>query len=89
MSNNGNVSTEALEDVAAALERYISEMNNHVQKMKDASRDCSDNMGSDKYSAMAIEDLDNCVRQLEESMEDAEGIRRAIIETIEEIEREI
>lgn len=89
MPSNGNVSTEALEDVAAALERYTSEMNNHVQKMKDAARDCSDNMGSDRYSAMAIEDLENCVKQLEESMYDAEGIRRAIIETIEEIERKI
>ena len=40
----GNTETNALGTVAAALERYISDMNMNMQKMKDASRDCSDNM---------------------------------------------
>lgn len=84
----GNTSTEALGTVAAALERYVSDMNLNIQKMKDAARDCSDNMGSDKYSANAIADLEECIRKLVQAMEDAEEIRRRIIDTKNIIEED-
>lgn len=83
-----NTSTEALGTVAAALERYISDMNVNIQKMKDAARDCSDNMGSDKYSANAIADLEECIKKLSQAMEDAEETRRRIIETKNIIEED-
>lgn len=83
-----NTSTEALGTVAAALERYISDMNVNIQKMKDAARDCSDNMGSDKYSANAIADLEECIKKLSQAMEDAEETRRRIIETKNTIEED-
>lgn len=85
---NGNTSTEALGTVAAALERYISDMNVNIEKMKDAARDCSDNMGSDKYSANAIADLEECIKKLTQAMEDAEETRRRIIMTKNEIEED-
>ncbi len=84
----GNTETNALGTVAAALERYISDMNMNMQKMKDAARDCSDNMGSDKYSANAIADLEECIKKLGQAMEDAEEIRRRIIETKNTIEED-
>lgn len=83
-----NTSTEALGTVAAALERYISDMNVNIQKMKDAARDCSDNMGSDRYSANAIADLEECIKKLSQAMEDAEETRRRIIETKNTIEED-
>lgn len=83
-----NTSTEALGTVAAALERYISDMNVNIQKMKDAARDCSDNMGSDKYSANAIADLEECIKKLSQAMGDAEETRRRIIETKNTIEED-
>lgn len=84
----GNTSTESLGTVAAALERYISDMNVNIQKMQDAARDCSDNMGSDKYSANAIADLEECIKKLSQAMEDAEETRRRIIETKNTIEED-
>lgn len=83
-----NTETEALGTVAAALERYISDMNVNIQKMTDAARDCSDNMGSDKYSANAIADLEECIKKLVQAMEEAEEIRRRIIETKNIIEED-
>lgn len=83
-----NTSTEALGTVAAALEWYISDMNVNIQKMKDAARDCSDNMGSDRYSANAIADLEECIKKLSQAMEDAEETRRRIIETKNTIEED-
>ena len=63
-------------------------MNVNIQKMKDAARDCSDNMGSDKYSANAIADLEECIKKLSQAMEDAEETRRRIIETKNTIEED-
>lgn len=84
----GNTETNALGRVAAALERYISDMNENIQKMRDAARDCSDNMGSDKYSANAIADLEECIKKLERAMNDAEEIRRRLIDTKNTIEED-
>ena len=44
-----NVDTEALGKAASALGTYIANVQNSIQKMKDAATDCSDNMGSDVY----------------------------------------
>lgn len=83
-----NVDTEALREVVAALEVYITDMNGYIAQMKDAAQDCSDNMGSDRYSAKAIDNLDECVVKLEQAMEDAEELRQAIYNTIIRIEEE-
>ncbi len=83
-----NVDTEALREVVAALTEYTTDMNGYIAQMRDAAQDCSDNMGSDRYCAKAIENLDDCIDNLKGAMEYAEEIRRAIIELIIRIEEE-
>ncbi len=83
-----NVDTDALRDVVAALDVYTTDMNGYIAQMKDAAQDCSDNMGSDRYCAKAIDNLDDCIIKLEKAMEYAEEIRAAIQDTIILIEEE-
>ena len=80
------VDTEALGQAAAALGTYIEEVNNNIQKMKDAAIDCSDNMGSDVYSKNAIIKLEDCAKELSATIREAEELRKRILEKKREIE---
>lgn len=80
------VDTEALGQAAAALGTYITEVNNNIQKMKDAAQDCSDNMGSDVYSKKAIENLQICANELSKTITSAENLRRKILIKKKQIE---
>ena len=80
------VSTEALEQAAAALGKYIEEVNGNIQKMKSAAQDCSDNMASDVYSRAAIEKLEVCIAELSKTVMEADSIRQKILTKKSEIE---
>ena len=80
------VTTEALEQAAAALGTYIEEVSSNIQKMKSAAQDCSDNMASDVYSRSAIEKLEACIAGLSKTVMEAGSIRQKILKKKSEIE---
>ena len=81
-----NVKLESLGLAAAALDTYISEVKNNIQKMKDAAIDCSDNMGSDKYSQKPISKMQDCAKSLSVTIENAADLKKQILAKIREIE---
>ena len=80
------VDTESLGQAAAALGTYIADVKSNIQKMKDAAQDCSDNMGSDVYSANAITKLQACVKELSKTIAGAEDLRKKILAKKKQIE---
>ena len=84
--SNVTVDTEALSSAARALQIYIEEVQNNIQKMRDAAVDCSDNMGSDIYSQKAISKLGECIKSLSVTINEAESLRTAILKRIQVIE---
>jgi predicted RNase H-like nuclease (RuvC/YqgF family) len=81
-----NVDTEALGKAASALGTYIANVQNSIQKMKDAATDCSDNMGSDVYSQRAIEKLQDCSKALNKTITEAESLRKTILKKKQQIQ---
>ena len=80
------VDTEALGQAAAALATYIADVENNIQKMKDAAQDCIDNMGSDVYSKKASDNLQTCAEELTKTISKAEELHRQILAKKKEIE---
>lgn len=80
------VSTEALEQAAAALGKYIEEVSGNIQKMKSAAKDCSDNMASDVYSMAAVQRLEGCLAELSRTIIEAQNLRVKIQSKKTEIE---
>ena len=80
------VDIEALDQAAFALSAYIGEVSQSVQKMRDAARDCSDNMGNDVYSQKAIMNLGDCANELSKAMTEAEDLRKKILAKKQQIE---
>lgn len=78
--------SESLEQAAAALSTYICEVQDNIQKMQDAAIDCSDNMGSDVYSQVAIQKLQDCIKELNKTLEQAEELRVKILNQKRKIE---
>lgn len=85
MANN-TVNTESLEQAANALGVYIGEVQDNIQKMRDAATDCSDNMGSDVYSQKAIAKLGDCIKDLSATIQEAQSLRSKILKKKQEIE---
>lgn len=83
---NKTVDTEALSQAANALSTYIEEVQNNIQKMKDAATDCSDNMGSDAYSKKAIAKLETCVKDLTKTLYEASELKKKILDKKKQIE---
>lgn len=73
------VDTDALDQAATALGTYISEVLESIHKMRDAAVDCSDNMGSDLYSQKAIEKLGICIKDLSQTIQEAQDLRKKIL----------
>lgn len=81
-----NVSTEALDTVIKALDKYIEEINATRKKMKDAAIDCHDNMGKDVLSKKAIGKMDQCVAALNTTVTKASELRNRIVKKKKQIE---
>lgn len=80
------VDTEALQEAANALSKYISSINEDIAKMRDAAIDCCDNMDNDAYSQKAIYQLAECTQKLQKAIGEAESLRKAILRKKQEIE---
>lgn len=85
MASN-TVDTESLGQAANALGVYIGEVQDNIQKMRDAATDCSDNMGSDVYSQKAIAKLGNCIKALSTTIQEAQSLRATILKKRQQIE---
>lgn len=86
MGEHHNVDSDSLGMAAKALETYISEVQNNIQKMKDAAVDCSDNMGGDVYSKKAIEKMEDCAKALTKTIQEAEELLERILDRKTKIE---
>ena len=71
-------STEALQQAADAVGKYIKDVEQSIQGMRKAATDCRDNLGGDALSSKAIDRLDGCIKQLSAALEKAEKLRRDI-----------
>lgn len=85
MASN-TVDTESLGQAANALGVYIGEVQDNIQKMRDAATDCSDNMGSDVYSQKAIAKLGSCIKALSTTIQEAQSLRATILKKKQQIE---
>lgn len=85
MASN-TVDTESLGQAANALGVYIGEVQDNIQKMRDAATDCSDNMGSDVYSQKAIAKLGDCIKALSATIQEAQSLRTTIQKKKQQIE---
>lgn len=85
MASN-TVDTESLGQAANALGVYIGEVQDDIQKMRDAATDCSDNMGSDVYSQKAIAKLGDCIKTLSATIQEAQSLRTTILKKKQQIE---
>lgn len=81
-----NVDTDALQQAAKALGTYIADVSNNVKKMKDAATDCKDNMGSDVVSQKAIYQLEECIRDLTQTLKEAQELQKKILSAKKKIE---
>lgn len=81
-----NVDTEALGQAAKALGTYIADVQNNVKKMQDAAVDCKDNMGSDVVSSKAITKLEDCAKQLSNTLKEAQDLQKKILSKKKQIE---
>lgn len=86
MASGSTVDTESLGQAANALGVYIGEVQDNIQKMKDAATDCSDNMGSDVYSQKAIAKLGDCIKSLNATIQEAQALQQTILKKKQQIE---
>ena len=54
--------------------------------MQDAATDCSDNMGNDVYSRNAINKLQDCVKEVSQTIAQANGLMQKILAKKRQIE---
>ena len=73
------VETQSLKLAAEGLEKYILEVQESIKQMKNAAIDCSDNLDHDVYTTRAINDLEECVVELNKGLEEAKNLREKII----------
>lgn len=81
-----NVDTDALQQAAKALGTYIADVSNNIRKMQDAAVDCKDNMGSDVVSEKAIVKLEDCAKELSQTLKQAEDLQKKILVKKKQIE---
>lgn len=81
-----NVDTAALQQAANALGTYIADVSNNIKKMQDAAVDCSDNMGGDVVSQKAIVKLENCIKEISDTLKQAQELQKKILSTKKRIE---
>lgn len=78
--------TNDLQSAAQALQIYIQDVQANISVMNNAATDCIDNMGSDQYSEKAASQLQDCVRSLSSTIQEAQELHAKILRKISEIE---
>ncbi len=74
--------TEALRAVKAALRTYREAVMNDVRKMRDAAKDCRDNLGGDEYSKKTIADLAEALNEILAAVQKASELEEAVSKRI-------
>ena len=74
-----------LEDASKALGQYINDVDKASSDMNRAATSCVTNLGSDKFSQQAIDEVIACQKKLAQSVETAKGLKKKIDDKIAEI----
>lgn len=80
------VELESMRDAEKALAVYIENVSDSVKKLQSNAQDCRDNMENDKYSREMIDKLEDCLKNIENNLREAEEIKITIYNKIKEIE---
>lgn len=72
------VDTDSLLTASNALNTYMEEVSQSIQKMKDAAQDCSDNLENDEITKESIEKLNECIGEMNKSMVKARDLKSQI-----------
>ncbi|MBQ1523896.1 MAG: hypothetical protein II499_08765 [Firmicutes bacterium] len=80
------IDTEALRSVRTALRTYRSAVMSDVKKMRDAAKDCRDNLGNDEYSKRTVADLNDSLKDILAAIEKADELEQKITKKIGELE---
>lgn len=83
--SNTYLDDEDLEMAAAALQEYIDDVQSNIDIMKRAATDCSDNLGSDVFSARAVTQVEECAAKLSGTLEQAAELKARILAKAQEI----
>lgn len=75
-----------LQSAVQALQIYIQDVQSNIEVMNKAATDCMDNMGSDIYSEKAASKLQECVKSLSLTIEEAYELHGKILKKISDIE---
>ena len=82
---NTYLEIEDLEMAATALQEYIDDVQANIDVMKRAASDCSDNLGSDVFSARAVAQVEECAASLSGTLEQASEQKARIQTRAQEI----
>lgn len=72
------VDTDSLLTASNALNTYMEEVSQSIQKMKDAAQDCSDNLENDEITKESIKKLNECIGKMNNSMVKARDLKSQI-----------
>ena len=78
--------SEDLRSAAQAFQTYIQEVQDSVNIMQRAATDCMDNLGSDVFSNQAAARLQECVKNLSSTIQEAQDVQRQIQQKISELD---
>jgi hypothetical protein len=76
---------ESLEDVSKALAQYIADVEKAAADMGKAAQECMDNLGGDKFSMQALEEVNICQSRLVISADTAKSLKQKVDQKIGEI----
>jgi len=80
------VELESLQQAASALDRYIQDVQDSVNKLNTNIRQCQENMETDEYSKRAMNRLDAELSKIQNALGDAQETRGRIQRKIVEIQ---
>lgn len=84
--SGATVEVESLLQAANALDRYIQDVQESVNRLKTNVQNCHDNMETDVYSAKAMSRLEDGLSKIQNALANAQDTRSRIQRKIQEIE---
>ena len=80
------VELESLERAGAALDTYMSSVNESIGRLRGNLSTCQENMEQDAYSNKAVVRLQEALQKINNALNDAQDIRGRISRKIQEIQ---
>lgn len=77
---------ENLQSASKALKTYMSDMQSNINKLYESAETCMDNLDHDEFSEKAVGKLQECVKQLDKSLELAKDLDDKIQKKIKDID---